>query len=181
MGIAVQFQNLFQSVEESINAAVWEAIERTQAAGKKVIVVTPREEDILLLGLSIASLGLEPLMVNTVLEALRWLQDPHVVVSGLIIDSGAEGNTGLDALAWCADAFPRVRCVMIAREGELQQRPRDPRLRAAGAIVRRPVELRRLARDLGVRVYPLGYQPATGMVESAGGRDGSESCSTSIQ
>jgi len=152
VGIAVQFQDLPRSVEESIDEAVARAIERTQAAGRKVIVVTPREEDILLLGLSIASLGLEPLMVNTVLEALRWLQDPHIVVSGLMIDSGAEGNTGLDALAWCADVFPRVRCVMIVQEDELKGRPRDPRLRAAVAIVRRPVELRRLARGLGVRV-----------------------------
>jgi len=152
VGFAVQFQDLPESVEESINEAVRKAIERTQAPGRKVIVVTPREEDILLLGLSIASLGFEPLIVNTVLEALRWLQDPHTVVSGLMIDSGAEGNTGLDALAWCADAFPRVRCVMIVREGELHGRPRDPRLRAAGAIVRRPVELSRLASGLGVRV-----------------------------
>ena len=73
VGIAVQFQDLSPRVEASINEAVWEAIERTQAAGRKVIVVTPHEEDILLLGLSIASLGLEPLIVNTVLEALRWL------------------------------------------------------------------------------------------------------------
>lgn len=152
IGVAVEFQDLPQAVEESIHEAVRAAIERSQAAGRKVVVVTPHEEDILLLGLSIASLGLEPIVVSTVLEGLRWLQDPHVAVSGLMIDSAADGDTGVDALAWCADAFPGVRCVMIVREGELQQRTRDPRLRAAGAIVRRPVGLRRIASGLGVRV-----------------------------
>ncbi len=150
MGVAVQFLDLSREAEEAIQQAVWEAIERTRAGGRKVIAVTPLEHDSRQLGLSIASLGMEPLLVTTLLDALRWLQDPRVVVSALMIDARAEGGTGLDALTWCADAFPGVRRVLIAHTDEKQNHARDPRRRAADAIVQGPIELRRLARALGV-------------------------------
>jgi len=149
-GVALQFVDVPRVIEDAIQHAVWAALRHKRRGGRKVVVVTPRADDERLLGPQIISLGVEPVFVSTLLEALRWLQDPRTLVSALVIDAGAEGGQGLDALAWCEDAFPYVRRVLIADESS-QDHGRAARRHVIHAIIRREIALPRLARALAER------------------------------
>jgi len=149
-GAALQFQDLPPATEVAIQDAVWAAIARNRSGAKKVVVVTPEASDARQMGPMIMSLGMDPVFVTSLFEALRWLQDPDVVVSALLLDVHAEGELALDAMKWCAEAFPDVRRALIAGHDTPEQ-ARNLRRINTHAIVKRPLVLRRLARALGVR------------------------------
>jgi hypothetical protein len=156
--VAVQFKDLAPDAENAILKVVERAIERTRAEGTPAIVaITSHTEDVEPLGSAIVASGLQPLVVLTFLDALCWLQDPHVRVTALAVDLQVDRGSGLEVLSWCAEAFPTVRRVLICRAGESEALGKL-RCRIAHAILVRPLETRRLWPALGVT--PVRQSPS---------------------
>ncbi len=145
--VAVQFQNVPPEVEDALQDAVAEAIEHHRAqAASAIVVVTPWPHDVEVVSGAISRSGATPLIVTTFLDALRWLQDPRVLVKALIVDADAESGSGMEALEWCAEEFPAVRRVLLVPEaGGAEQR----NTHRACATLARPITARRLTRALG--------------------------------
>jgi hypothetical protein len=147
MSVAVQFQNMPADVEDALQDAVAAALEHHRAqAAAAIVVVTPWPHDADVVSGAISRSGATPLIVTTFLDALRWLQDPRMLVKALIVDADAESGSGMEALEWCAAEFPAVRRVLLVPEaGGAEQR----NTQRACATLARPITARRLARALG--------------------------------
>ena len=147
-GVAARFEGLSADAEHVIQSAVATEIGRSRSRAKAaiVVVIPPGRGDHL--REAITETEATPLFVPTFLDALRWLQEPNVLVRALIVDVDAEPGLGVEMVRWCAEEFPAVKRFLLSA-------PSVDAHRAPGerhddyAILTRPVTTRSLAKALG--------------------------------
>lgn len=153
VAVAVQFKDLAPEVEKALAAAVMDTVERARAESPTAIVIAAVQgKDIQALVRSVQAHGIQPLVVATFLDALRWLQDAQLNVEALIVD--LEGGIGREALRWCAEAFPRVRRVLMATAADTIELLSRQSSVLPDAVLVSPVEPRSVPAALGLSSAP---------------------------
>lgn len=116
---AVAFLRVPTEVEDMIHEVVLESLEASRArGGPAVLVIASVPEDRLALKRELEALGHRVVCAGTPLDALRWLQDPHLQVEIAMVDVRVGKGSGLDLLAFLAEDFPEVRRVVMALESD---------------------------------------------------------------
>jgi ActR/RegA family two-component response regulator len=150
---AVAFVRVPTEVEDMIQEVVLQSLEESRArGGPAVLVIAPLPEDRQALKHELEALGQHAVCAGTPLDALRWLQDPHVQVEIAMVDLRVAQGRGLDLVAFLAEDFPEVRRVLMASEGA--EAVPGARGGKTQSVLHRPWVREDVARAIGLHASP---------------------------
>lgn len=143
----VRFEELSAQTELHIHNTVLSAISRARPRSERtVMVIASLEASAERLRKTVARLGFKTLWARTFLDALGLLQSNEQCVDVVMSEAQVGADSGADLLAWCADALPHMRRVLVVPPDVVHRLPAS-RERHYNTLVH-PVSLAEVSRVL---------------------------------
>lgn len=153
--VAVAFLDVASDVEDLIQQAVLDALERARRqSGPAVLLMDASLDRRVRLERDLGALGRVSLHARTPLEALRWLHDPQACVETALVDLAFGRASGPEVLVFLAEHFPALRRVLVSRAADAAQLEAARSAGSAHAILVDPWDRRRLRDALAAGVTP---------------------------
>lgn len=138
--VAVHFRELGDPIRDALRRVVLHAIARQRAAARKIVLVVDDERGIqTALAHELTLLGLDAHAVATPHGVIGCLHDPAMDVHTAFVDLGLGICDGLDVVAYLAEAYPRIRRIVMSgsRDADMERAVATGK---AHAMLRKPWE-----------------------------------------
>jgi hypothetical protein len=139
--IAIAFEHPSPDVEDVIEDMV--CYELSRERGQVALVIDTEHSSNRRLFKSLHRLGSKTIVVRTSLQAISCLENPNLSISTVFLSPGLDHVDGADFAAFLADAYPRVRRVLMAGQ---KTSVRDNRV---NAVLSQPITASAVAKVIG--------------------------------